>query len=130
VSPRGARGAAARRGASRGRSASGAAPAKSIETERPRALTGLVSQSLSQRKAKPLEIAPLATPIVPISSTPLTQASAVPTTVQSAAAQARPALTGTELGAMFASAKKLREVALLSEIMQPPIALRARQRSR
>jgi hypothetical protein len=129
VSTRGARGAAARRGTSRGRSVSGAAPAKSVESERPRALTGLVSQSLSQKKARPLEIAPLATPITPISSTPLTQSSAGPTTVQTAGALLRPALTGTELRAMFASPNKLREVALLTEILQPPVALRGRRRS-
>ena len=44
--------------------------------------------------------------------------------------QLHPALTSGELRAMLASPTKLREVALLTELLQPPLALRPPRRSR
>jgi hypothetical protein len=130
ASPRTARGTTSRRASTRSRSTSAASSLKPIESDRPRALTGLVSQPLAQKKAKPLEIAPLSTPITPISSSPLTQTSARSALEHPGARQLNPALTSGELRAMLGSPKKLREVALLTELLQPPLALRPPRRLR
>jgi hypothetical protein len=124
-------GPAARRAVSRARTA-GPAPIKAIEPERPRALTGLIGHFLSQKKAKPLEIAPLATPMVPITSAPLTTASPTPApeVARTAEKPAEPSLSIDELRAMLASPKRLREVALLGELLQPPVSMRAPRRPR
>lgn len=123
-------GAAARRGA-RGRQAP-AAPIKPAERERPRALTGLVGQSLAQTKARPLEIAPLTAPIARISTAPLIAGSPTPApeVARTAARPADPSLSIDELRAMLASPRRLREVALLGELLQPPVAMRAPRRPR
>ena len=55
--------------------ATSAPPIKPMDPERPRALTGLVGQSMAQKRTKPLELTPLSSPMSPLSS-PLTQASA------------------------------------------------------
>lgn len=123
--------AAARKAATRVRSTP-AAPAKAIEPERPKALTGLVGQSLSQKRARHLEIAPLSTPLAPISSAPLTGASQTPApeVARTAALPDVPSLSIDDLRAMLASPKRLREVALLGELLQPPVTLRAPRRPR
>jgi hypothetical protein len=115
----------ARRATSRARSA----PAPSlnpIEPDRPRALTGLVGQSMAQKRTKPLDITPLATPMSPLSS-PLTQASAAEP-ARDTARTPTPTLTSGALRAMLASPARLREVALLGELLQPPVSLRGRRR--
>jgi hypothetical protein len=124
-------GASARRASSRARSVP-APPAKAVEPERPKALTGLTGQSLGQRRGKGLEITPLSTPIAPISSAPLTTASLTPApeVVRSAAQPDVPSLSADELRAMLASPKRLREVALLGELLQPPVSLRGPRRPR
>jgi hypothetical protein len=101
-----------------------------METERPRALTGLVGQALSQKKSRPLEIAPLSTPIVPISSSPLTQTSVGAALEHPGSHQLQTALSSADLRVMLASPTKLREVALLTELLQPPLALRPHRRLR
>jgi hypothetical protein len=122
---------AARRTASRARPAP-ATPIKPFESERPRILTGLVGQSLAQKKAKPLDLTPLSTPIAPITSAPLTTASPTPApeVARTAATPDEPSLSIDQLGAMLASPKRLREVALLGELLQPPVSLRAPRRPR
>jgi hypothetical protein len=130
-SSRAARGTApaARKAATRARSAP--APAlKPIESERPRALTGLVGQSLSHKRSKPLDTTPLATQIAPISATPLNSAipSIAPVANRAAAAPVDPPLSIDELRAMLASPKRLREVAMLGELLQPPVSLRGPRR--
>jgi hypothetical protein len=122
---------AARRTASRARPAP-APPIKPVESERRRALTGLVGQSLAQTKAKPLDIAPLSTPIAPINSVPLTAAGQTPApeVARTAAKLAEPPLSVDELRAMLASPKRVREVALLGELLQPPVSMRAPRRPR
>jgi hypothetical protein len=99
-----------------------------MEPERPRALTGLVNQSLAQKKNRPLEIAPLATPIAPIGGVPLSQSTAPPVGVLPASGAPRAALSSSDLRAMLASRTKLREVAFLTELLQPPLALRRPRR--
>jgi hypothetical protein len=118
---------ATRRAASRGRSAT-APSIKPMEPERPRALTGLVGQSMAQKRAKPLELTPLSTPMSPLSS-PLSQASAAEP-ARDTARTPTPTLSSGALRAMLASPTKLREVALLGELLQPPVALRGRRRMR
>ena len=120
----------ARRAAPRGRS-SQAAPLKSSEPERPRALTGLVSQGLAPKKNRPLEITPLSVPISPIGS-PTAQISAGTTLdlPYATTTKSHPTLTSTDLRTMLASPGKLREIALLGELLQPPLALRAPRRPR
>jgi hypothetical protein len=128
-SPRVTRGSApgARRSTSRGRSMP-APSIKPMEPDRPRALTGLVGQSMAQKRAKPLDIAPLSTPISPISS-PLLQASPAEP-ARDTARTPTPTLSSAALRTMLASPTKLREVALLGELLQPPVSLRGRRRLR
>ncbi len=123
TSSRGARAQSARRGV-RGRSNALAGPARSAEPGKPRALSGLVNQSLGDRKTGRLEIAPLASPLVPI-DLPLAQSVSSSVTGATASDQPMPAVTGAEVRSRLATASQLREIALLSEILQPPVSLRA-----
>jgi len=93
-------------------------------------LTGLVGQSLAQKRTRPLDLAPLSTQMAPISSAPLTSASKTPApeVARTAALQDAPSLSIDALRAMLASPKRLREVALLGELLQPPVSLRAPRR--
>ena len=120
----------ARRATPRGR-ATPASSLKSIEPERPRALTGLVSQGLAAKKSRPLEITPLSSPITPIGS-PTTQISQGTTLdlPYATTTKSHPTLTSNDLRVMLGSPGKLREIALLGELLQPPIALRAPRRPR
>ncbi len=118
---RAARSTASRRSAARGRAPQAASP-KSIESERPRVLTGLVSQPLGPKKGRTLEIVPLSTPITPLGS-PLTQQT-TPNLPHATTNKPRPTLTSSDLRTMLASPAKLREIALLGELLQPPVALR------
>src|SRR5262249_6793694 len=99
---------------------------------KPRALTGLVGQSLAQKKARPLDSAPLSTQIAPISSTPLTSSSQTPPpeVARTAAWLDVPSLSVDQLRAMLASPKRMREVALLGELLRPPLSLGAPRRPR
>ncbi len=130
ASARSARAATARRAPPRGR-APQAAPPKSSESERPRLLTGLVSQPLSSKKSRTLEIAPLSTPLSPLSS-PLTQVSqqSIPNMPHATTNKPIPTLTSSDLRTMLASPARLREIALLGELLQPPLALRSPRRPR
>jgi hypothetical protein len=121
---RSSRGAQPRRG-TRGRAASsgaGAAPVVRAEPEPHRVL----SESLSLQKTRPLEIAPLSAPIAGLTRT-LSQATAAPDVNRAHAGDGRPALTAGDLRGLLASPGKLREMALLSELLQPPLALRHRR---
>jgi hypothetical protein len=118
------RGSQSRRGV-RGRSPAGVSPPKQVEPGKPRALTTLVTQSMAQKRNKRLEIAPLA-----MINSPLTQVSAVAQIEHPGSPDSAPAFTGVSLRNMLASTTKLREVALLTELLQPPIALRHTRRLR
>ncbi|MGO9469671.1 MAG: hypothetical protein ACLQIB_05005 [Isosphaeraceae bacterium] len=126
TSSRGARAQSTRRGG-RSRSSALAGPARSAEPAKPRALSGLVNQSLSDRKSGRLEIVPLASPLVPI-DLPLAQSVSSSVTGATASSQPIPAVTGTEVRSRLASANQLREIALLSEILEPPVSLRGPRR--
>jgi hypothetical protein len=116
------RGAQTRRG-SRVRPASITGPPRPKEVDHQRALTSLVNQALAQKKNRPLEIRPLSSPLSPIAA-PLTQMSSGSTIEHPGSYQLHTALTSTELRAMFATSNKLREIALLNELLQPPVSLR------
>ena len=126
---RSARTAPARRATSRGR-ATPASSLKPIEPERPRLLSGLTSQGLVTKKSRPLEITPLSSPIAPI-GTPTAQVTQGTTLdlPYATSTKSQPTLTSNDLRVMLSSPGKLREIALLGELLQPPIALRAPRRS-
>ena len=91
-----------------------------------RALSDQVNQSLAKQRTKPLELTPLNLPLgslfVPLSQSPdATQVGDWQSNM------VQPTLTGVEIRKMLASPSKLREIALLSEILQPPVTLRRRQ---
>jgi hypothetical protein len=118
----------ARRG-SRGRPSPGASPVKPPDPARPRALTSLVTQSMAQKRNRPLEITPLSAPLSPINA-PVTQISTGAKIEHPGSPDSPPAFTSEALRAMLANSTKLREVALLTELLQPPLALRHGRRRR
>jgi hypothetical protein len=84
---------------------------------------------MAQKRNRPLEITPLASPMAPIGS-PLAPISAVTPTEQPTVPDSPPAFTSASLRVMLASSTKLREVAILTELLQPPLALRRRRHRR
>jgi hypothetical protein len=118
------RGSPSRR-STRGRAPAGASPPKQVEPGKPRALTTLVAQSMAQKRNKRLEIAPLA-----MINSPLSQVSAGAQIEHPGSPDSAPAFTSDSLRKMLASPTKLREVALLTELLQAPIALRHARRLR
>jgi len=115
-----------RRGSRSRTAAAGPSSPSGSTPETHRALSDQVSQSLAKQRTKPLELTPLNTPLsshfVPLSQSP--------EALQVGKAQSnmvQPTLTGVEIRKMLASPGKLREIALLSEILRPPVALRRRQ---
>lgn len=127
ANPRVARGLGARRAAARGRAAS-TPPTRPAERERTRSLTGLAGESLGPKQGKALEIAPLASPIASIASS-LSSVSQSSTSPEARDARpSRPTLSADDLRPMLASPGKLREAALLAELLQPPVALRPSRR--
>jgi hypothetical protein len=122
------RGYATRR-STRGRSPSTAGPAKPSDPARPRALTSLVSKSMAETRNRPLQIAPLSSLTAPLGA-PLAQLSAA-TRPEPPARVAPPQLfTTASIRSMLADSGKLREITMLSELLQPPRALRALRRPR
>jgi hypothetical protein len=111
------------RRAARSRSGTSATPQKPIQQLTPRALTGLVTQSLAQKKARPLSIAPLSTPLTPLAA-PLSETVAVPPAEAALIHAPAPAYSVEQLYAVLAAPAKLREIAVLSELLQPPRARR------
>jgi hypothetical protein len=116
------RAASPRRGA-RARSAQAAAAAKPIEQRPPRALTSLVIQSLAQKKARPLAVPPLAAPLSPLAA-PLTETVSTPVAAPPTPQSSPVAYSAGDLRALLAVPAKLREIAVLSELLQPPRARR------
>jgi hypothetical protein len=139
VNARGQRGTSSRR-AARSRSTTGTGGSlKPIEPDRPRALTGLVTQALAQKKAKKLEITPLSAPLAPMVSAPLTQMSAPAgavaeppggMAVATSGSASSPVMTIAELRGLLTSSNRRRELVLLGELLQPPLALRPGRRLR
>ena len=63
-------------------------------------------------------------PLSPVCSSTLSQATAIPDINRIHSGDSRPTLTGVDIRKMLASPGKMREIALLSELLQPPLALR------
>jgi len=128
TAPRNPRGGQTRR-SSRGRSSSNVNPTRPAEPGQPRALTTLITQSMAQKKNRPLELTPLDDPLAPLGM-PLTHLATSALREQPKSWDLPPAFDSAALRTMLASRNKLREVALLSEILQPPLALRRPRRPR
>lgn len=110
----------------KGRPTPGPRPAAQ-QDESPRALSDLVNQSMADTKARPLEIEPLAAPLTPL-MIPLSRASS---TLAAEKGVERPKGVPLELiRSALAAPDRLREIALLTEIFKPPLALRSTRRER
>jgi hypothetical protein len=117
------------RRSSRGRTAAGTGPVRPAEKEPARALSDQISQSMALKRNRPLEISPLDAPANPF-GTPLSHLATSTLREPPKSGDTAPAFDKSALRSMLASRNKLREVALLSEILQPPLALRPRSRPR
>ena len=114
------------RRAGRSRTAVGGTPSQArSEPETHRALSDQVNQSLAKQRSKPLELTPLNSPLGSL-FVPLSQSPAAAQVGNWQSNMVQPTLTGVEIRKMLASPAKLREIALLSEILQPPVTLRRR----
>jgi hypothetical protein len=120
------RGSQSRR-SSRGRSTqTGAGGQARAELQPRRALTDQMQESMALQRAKPLEIAPLAAPIKRLTR-PLTQASASAQVAQDRGAAPAASLSAADARRILATPERIREIAVLSEILRPPLALRHRR---
>ena len=120
--------AAQQRKTTRARSSSASnAPAQArAEPRTQRVLSDQVNQSMALQRNKPLEITPLFTSLAPL-SLPLSQESVAPQVQQERGTANPVTMSGAEIRKMLSSPGKLREFALLTEVLQPPIALRPRR---
>jgi hypothetical protein len=84
---------------------------------------------MAQKKARRLEITPLSSPIAPINS-PLSQATTAAAIEYPSSPDTPPAYSSRELRAMLTQKSKLREIALLTELLQPPLSRRPNRRMR
>jgi hypothetical protein len=104
---------------------------KPIEPNRQRALTSQVNQSLAQAMGRPYEGLQLEAPLASLSSSlaPLATRGA---SIEPAKRKLQPG-PGMDVDAirgMLESPSRLREIAVLSELLKPPLALRRRGRFR
>jgi hypothetical protein len=113
----------------RARSGAGSAPAKPTEPARPRALTSLIRQSMADRKARPLVITPLASPLTPI-AVPIAESVSIPLAELPVPHSPAPSYSAAALRTTLTTESKLRELAVLSEILQPPVSVRRKKRLR
>jgi hypothetical protein len=115
------------RRAGRGRPTS-QAPRRTEPTPAPRPLSGILSAPLSIATPgpRPLDLNTLSLPTSPLTvAGPRDLARAVAEPSQQVT---RPAKVGDDYSQLVSTPAKLREAVLLSEILQPPLALRRRRR--
>jgi hypothetical protein len=117
-----------RRG-SRVRPATSASNAKSIEPSRQRALTNQVNLSMAEAMGRPYEGIQLAAPLTSLSSS-LSSGGKVSSEHDKRALPPGPGMDVDAIRVMLASPSRLREIAFLSELLKPPLALRPRSRLR
>ncbi len=110
----------------KGKPAAGTRPAVP-PNEAPRALSSLVNQSMAEAKTRPLEITPLSSPLTPL-LIPLSRASS--SLAAEKAAERPKGVPMEQIRSALSAPDRLRELALLTEILQPPLALRHTRRSR
>jgi hypothetical protein len=120
--------AAQQRKATRGRAGTTSSPPgqAKAEHETHRALSDQVNQSMALQRNKPLEITPLFSSLAPL-SLPLSQASAAPQVQQERGTANPVTLSSLDIRKLLSSPGKLREFALLTEVLQPPVSLRPRR---
>ncbi len=111
------------------RSRAASAQPKPAESAKTRALTNLVTESMAQKRNRPLEMAPLSNLLLP-SNSPLTEVSTAPRADWNNSTNTATSFTGDSLRELLKNPTKLREVAFLTELLQPPVALRGRRRPR
>ncbi|WP_165245971.1 hypothetical protein [Paludisphaera soli] len=93
-----------------------------------RVLSEQVGQSMSLNRGQPLDLAPLTSKLTSLGGASLRNATSTAATVASSIAP--PALSATQVRDMFADTPRLREMALLTELLQPPLSLRQSRRGR
>jgi hypothetical protein len=81
---------------------------------------------MALQRNKPLEIVPLFSSLAPL-SLPLSQGSVAPQVQQERGTANPVTLSGLDIRKMLSSPGKLREFALLTEVLQPPVSLRPRR---
>jgi hypothetical protein len=113
----------------RGRSAPSPSTAKATDPARPRALTSFVTKSMAETRSRPLQIAPLSS-LVGAKGAPLAPLSAVTSPAPPPPLEPPQVFTSASVRSLLATSGKLREIAALSEILQPPRALRPLRRRR
>lgn len=120
--------AAQQRKGTRGRSGTTSSPSNEARAEPKthRALSDQVNQSMALQRNKPLEITPLFSSLAPL-SLPLSQGSVAPQVQQERGTANPVTLSGLDIRKMLSSPGKLREFALLTEVLQPPVSLRPRR---
>ncbi len=105
---------------------SGAPGQGKAEPKTHRALSDQVNQSMALQRNKPMEMTPLFTSLAPL-SLPLSQASVAPQVQQERGTANPVTLSGLDIRKMLSTPGKLREFALLTEVLQPPVSLRPRR---
>ncbi|WP_165072291.1 hypothetical protein [Paludisphaera rhizosphaerae] len=90
-----------------------------------RALSEQVGQSLAQNRSQPLGLSPISANLSSLSSASLRDASSTAARVTPNAAP--PALSAAEVRRMMADGARLREMAVLVELLQPPVSRRPRR---
>ncbi len=119
---------AQQRKATRGRAGTTGSPPGQARTEPKthRALSDQVNQSMALQRNKPLEITPLI--LVACSSVATAVASIGCATGAAGTGTANPVtLSSLDIRKLLSSPGKLREIALLTEVLQPPVSLRPRR---
>lgn len=96
------------------------------ESQPQRALSDQMEESQALRRARPLEITPLGTPMKRLTR-PLAQASATAEVALDRGAGRAVSLSAVEARKALASPEKLRQLLALNEILAPPLALRRRR---
>ncbi|AMV39449.1 hypothetical protein [Planctomyces sp. SH-PL62] len=91
-----------------------------------RVLSEQVGQSMALNRGKPMDLSPLTSKLTALGDTSLRNASSAAATVASNVVP--PSLTAQELSRMIADQPRLREMALIAEVLQPPVSLRRSRR--
>lgn len=98
------------------------------EPETRRALSDQVGRSMSLSRGRPLDLTPLSSKLTPLSTATTSVAPARDLGLERSSG--RPALQAGEVKNILGSPLRLRETIVLSEVLQPPVSLRRRLRSR
>ncbi|APW60357.1 hypothetical protein [Paludisphaera borealis] len=117
------------RKAGRGRRTAAPARPTQAEPETRRALSDQVGRSMSLSRGRPLDTAPLTSNLTPLSAS-MISSSAPARDLGLERSSAGPLLQARDIKEMLGTPTKLRETIVLAEILQPPVSVRRRLRSR